>query len=103
MKKYYLGWSECCELINGLSEKFGVPFDTWDCREGCLQDNFIGSFCSEGYHPVTIMAIEHYLNPWNSDLEVTIARTERDNDRIDKKWWKFAEEYDKEFPQEEEV
>lgn len=103
MKKYYLGYSEYCELITGLSEKFGVPFDTWDCREGCLQDYSIGSFCRDGYYPVTIMAKEHYLNPWSSDLEVTIARTEKDNEKIDKLWYQFIEAYDAEYPEEEEV
>ena len=103
MKKYYMGYSECCDYINRLSEKFGVPFDTWDCREGCLQDNFIGSFVKEGYNPFTIMAIEHYSNCWSSDLEVTVARTKGDNEKIDKRWYEFTEAYDAEFPEEEEV
>ena len=103
MKRYYFGWSELWNQINKLSEKFGVPFETWDCREGCLVDSFIGSFNMEGYNPFTIMATEHYLNPWSSDLEVTVARTKGDNEKIDKLWWKFAEAYDEEFPQEEEV
>lgn len=103
MRKYYLGYSEYCELINGLSDKFGTPFECWDCREGCLQDYSIGSFYKEGCHPFTIMAKEHYLNPWNSDLEVTIARTARDNKKIDDLWQEFVDAYDAEFPQEDEV
>lgn len=103
MKKYYLTYSEVDQLLEGLAEKFGTYFEAWDCREGVLVDSFIGSFNMEGCYPVTIMAKEHYLNPWSSDLEITIARTERDNKKIEKMWYEFAEAYDEEYPQKEEV
>lgn len=103
MKKYYLKNNQVNYLLSELETKIGVPFDTWDCREGVLVDSFIGSFCKDGYVPLTIMCKEHYLNPWSSDLEVTIARTEGDNKKLDKRWYEFAEAYDAEYPEEEEV
>ncbi|MBO6194622.1 MAG: hypothetical protein J6O00_10825 [Clostridiales bacterium] len=96
MKEYQLSQSEATELINGLEEKFGVPFESIDAREGCLTDYFIGRFNIEGSWPVTIMAKEHYLNPNSSDLTVTIARTEKDNEKLLKRWDEFTEAYDKE-------
>lgn len=101
MKKYYMGYSELNNYINRLSDKFGTPFECYDFREGCLQDNFIGSFCKEGCYPFTIMAKEHYLNCWSSDLEVTIARTKRDNEKIEKWWYEFTDLYDEEYPPED--
>ena len=97
MKTYYLTHTEVNDLLTGLENKFHTPFDTIDGRDGCLVDNFIGSFTREGYYPFTIMATEHYLNEWSSDLKVTIARTERDNKRISKSWDDFVTAYDKEF------
>lgn len=97
MKYYTMGHTDLMESIERLSEKFGVPFETWDGRDGCLVDNFIGSFNKPGCYPVTIMATEKYLNCWSSCLSVTVARTERDNKKIDNLWNNFIESYDLEY------
>jgi hypothetical protein len=101
MKTYYLSGTELSQVLEGLEKKFKVPFETWDCRDGCLLDNYIGSFYMEGCNPFTMMVKEHYLNPNSSDYCVTIARTEGDNRKIDKLWNEFITAYDEDAWMEE--
>lgn len=67
--------------------------ETADFREGCLADNFI-VWTKRGAAGI----YEHYLNTWASDYLVEFEPGDAPN--VWKRWEKFTEKYDAEYPEE---
>ena len=81
---YKIGWNE---LINAAVNN---GYELIDSVVGCLIDSVLYIKPeTETTQAILLAGFDTYLNEWSSCLTVYIARTEKDRDKLYKKWESF--------------